>query len=545
MGLVPDWFQQKGTDTKASARVARIPWTLLAAGAVYFTYGWWLLPVLTDWVSFAVDEGFTAYGTDRLLRGEWPHRDFFFLWTDGILWMHALAKLLGVGWLGERGLSLSAATINVVLCLAWAKRLGLGRFSQGLLFLLSLTWGFTLWNIPYSSWYAVPLALGAAWALPKRICLAALLFACAFWMKQNVGLLSLAGAVGGLWICGEKAHSKKLAICAGAMILLPFLAFFFGGVGAFSAAFSQIILFPLQYRSLMALPLGVSQLAGPLMCLGLWIISLYLVHKKTELPLLRFVVQLSWVIYSAYRWSLEGAAFGGGMFFLLSLTGWLLIAPAILARNAKKSELVFFLLPAAGAFLQVYPRADFQHFLFVFPPAMLVLLLALEWIRETKQKARLWLHAPLIALLLAGLYAQARLHKAKQLGELDPYGRISFGDGLALNREMREVGEYLRGRGLVRGSPLLVLPNANYFYSLEEFRNPTPHNQFFPGYVEAFGERQQQVLSDFEKAGGRFLVMQKRSGTERNVPFVYEEIRQRYRLAKDFPVHFSVWEMIP
>ncbi len=547
MRLVPVWFQQKGTAPAFGSRVEHpFRFALLAAG-LYFLYCLWLLPVLTDWVSFAVDEGFTAYAAKRFLEGDLPHRDFFFLWTPGIVWLHALLQSLGASWLVERGFALLASSGTLFLCLAWAKRLGLDRGSRVLLFLLLFVWGFSLWNIPYSSWYAVFFSLAASWFLPKRFYLAGFLLGLSFWFKQNIGLLALLGALISLFLKQEKKSALHLSLSAFAVIVIPLSAFAFAGSQAFAAAVSQIFLFPLKYKTLMAEPLPSSQLAAPLSCFGLWILSLYLVRKGLVSRSV-LLIQGAWGAYALYRWQIDGNAFAAGSLYLFSLLAWPLAALIFFSdwKNKEKNELAFFFFPAFGAFLQVYPRWDFQHFLFVFPLAALLLVYGADWIaKKYPDRPRLWIHAPLIALFLCALLPQLRLSVARVWGQKDPYERISVADGLNLNREMHDVADFLRAQGLQKGGPLLVFPNANYFYALEGFTNPTPHNQFFPGYVEAYGDKQENVLRNFELAGGRFLVLQKRSGTEKNVPIIYTEILERYRLLRDYPIHFSVWERKP
>jgi hypothetical protein len=249
----------------------------------------------------------------------------------------------------------------------------------------------------------------------------------------------------------------------------------------------------------------------------------------------------------AYRWLDSGNGFVMGSFFLVSLLAWPAAAVTLAdADLGRRRELLYAALPAFGAFLQVYPRADFQHFLFVFPLAALFLVQAFAWLAQRyPSRPWAWLHAPLCLLLILAVPLNLRLCAARTRGAPDPYGRISVGEAHALNQEMHAVGAYLRERGLQAGDPVLVLPNATHFYFLESFRNPTPHNQFFPGYVEAYGDDQENVLPEFERRGGRFIVFQKRSGTDRNVPVLYNEMLSRYRLAKDFPAHFAVWEKNP
>ncbi len=67
-----------------------------ALAALFGAYQAWLLPVLTDWVSSAVDEGYTSHAASRIRAGEWPYRDFHFVITtekEGTLHVHYTRKV--------------------------------------------------------------------------------------------------------------------------------------------------------------------------------------------------------------------------------------------------------------------------------------------------------------------------------------------------------------------------------------------------------------------------------------------------------------------
>ena len=148
---------------------------------------------------------------------------------------------------------------------------------------------------------------------------------------------------------------------------------------------------------------------------------------------------------------------------------------------------------------------------------------------------------PIVLLVLGGVGAQLEVMKVRLEGKRDSLGRVSSGSGFRLNEEVTAVWRFLRSEGLGEGDPILVLPNATSVYQWTGFRNPTPHLQFFPGYVEAFGDSQSAVLPAFRAAGGRFLVVQERSGAETNVPEIWREIQRDYRVVKSFPEHFTIY----
>lgn len=509
-------------------------------------YGIFHISVLTDWIGYAVDEGFTAYGAQRLREGMIPYRDFFFLWTPGILGLHAALQEAGVSAAGERIASLLASAATGALVLRWGVEVGLNKAERILLGLLLLVWGFTLWNIPYSSWFAVCLAAFAVRSGQQQKWLqTGMLFALSFWFKQNVGILAAAGMMLAVIFTQPRPALLRLSGSFFAGIILPFGFFYLVfGMPALAPAMKQIFLFPLTYRNLMAEPLPIKMMAAPIAAFGIWIISLYFFRAT---PRIKTLAQAAVVVYASVGLMREGRAFYLGSFFLFGIVAWGGSFLAIWLEDKKRrSELLLLWLPLFGAFLQVYPRWDFQHFLFVFPLSAFFLLWLFSRVREKYQWIPgAWIQMPAIFLLLGGGVHQARVNFFHIYGERDPVGFISFGDGHKLNVEMAEVREYLEKLGLPKGGNILVMPNATSFYRFSGFANPTPHDQFFPGYVAAFGRSESNVLAEYERAGGQFIVVQKRSRMEEFAPDLLASLKLNYEPAKDFPVHFSVWKKKP
>lgn len=541
--VVPVWFQNFKSKIGSGSSLAPGLRASLVFFLVYLLYGIFHLTVLTDWIGYAVDEGFTAYGAQRIREGQVPYRDFFFLWTPGILGLHAFLQEVGFSAVGERFSSLLAAAGTGALIIRWGYELGLAAWEKLLLAALLLVWGFTLWNIPYSSWLAVFGALSAVRAGQKsKWILAGALFALSFWFKQNVGILSAAGMGAYLALTGAWPVLARMSLSVALGILAPFLLFAlaFGGA-AFAQAFSQIFLFPLQYPALMSEPLPISDMGAPLAVLGIWMISLYFFRATFRFKALAMAAVIVYAMVGIMR---EGRGFYGGAFFLLSLVAWASALLAASVESTEKRKAVFFLgLPLLGAFLQVFPRWDLQHFLFVFPISALFLVWSLSCVRKRYYWIPgLWLQMPAIFLLIGGGIYQARVNLLHAYGMHDPVGFISFGDGHNLNQEMAEVRDFLLQEGLEPGGPILVMPNATSFYRFSGFRNPTPHDQFFPGYVAAFGASEKDVLSGYEKAGGRFVVVQQRSKLERFAPVLESQLKVGYEPFRDFKLHFSVWK---
>jgi hypothetical protein len=543
--VVPVWFRKLRSRLGGGSSLAPgAEWCLpVAFFFLYLAYGYFHRTYLADWVGFAVDEGFTTYGAQRVREGQLPHRDFFFFWTPGILALHALVQELGLSAAGERMLSLLASAGTGALILRWSLDLQLGRLERGVLLLLLMGWSFPLWNVPYSSWFAVFFALaavaagrGGAWVW------AGALFALSFWFKQNIGILSASGLLAFLFVYRERKALSRFCPALLAGIGAPFLALLlFAGWEGLRPAVAQIFLFPLRYPGLMSEPLPLELIGAPMAVFGLWLIGLYFFQLR---PGLRALSQAAVVLYGLMGIWRTGMDFFLGAFFLLSLLAW----PAALAAAAQKTAdqrraILIFWLPLLGAFLQVFPRWDFQHFLFVFPLSALFLLWAFAQLRlRYPRLPRLWIQLPALLLVLGGGAQQAKLSFSHFYGRPDPAGFVSFGSSHRLNQEMEEVRSFLHSLGLRPGDPLLVMPNATVFYRFSGFRNPTPHDQFFPGYVSAFGAEEGEVLARFEAAGGSFVVVQQRSKLDSFAPALERRLREDFEPLKEFPVHFSVWK---
>lgn len=541
--MVPLWFRQKLWSRFGGSTMALLwatPWVL---AALLFAYGALHLHVLADWVGYVVDEGFTAYGAQRLREGQVPHRDFFFLWTPGILFAHAALQELGASAAVERALSLLASVASAALVFRWGIRLGLEVVERWLLAAALCVWSFSLWNVPYSSWLAIALALAALeFGFGWR---AGLLFALSFWFKQNIGLLAAVGAF--LYVVWQRdwRGGVRMAAALAAGIALPFAGLWvWGGRAAAGAAFYQIFFFPFTYRKVMAtMPLrevwSWASMVG-----GVWLFSLYLGHSSAKVRLWSRSAALAVVGAALAR---QGREFLLGVFFFFSCAGWLISAVLLVpAEKEDRRRALYVLLPAFGAFLQVYPRLDFQHFLFSFPLAALALAVGLHQLRRRyPHLPRVWSLFPMVLLVAAGIFFQGRLLFLASYGMPDRVGFVSYGESHRLNQEMAEVRDYLLAQGLPPGGPVLVMPNATSFYRFSGFRNPTPHDQFFPAYVESFGAREEDVLENFEAAGGQFVVLQHWSGLARFAPVLERYLSSGYQEMKRFPYHFSVWRKRP
>jgi hypothetical protein len=325
---------------------------------------------------------------------------------------------------------------------------------------------------------------------------------------------------------------------------LPFFPlWFFAGDAWLSAAIRQIFLFPLQYPALMGRGLPTFAIGSPLITIGLWLCSLYL-SKASALP--RNLARAVAVAHASYSVATEGREYFAGMFLLLSMVAWGGSLAFLTQEKKIERDAIWFLwFPCFGIFLQIYPRADFAHFLFVFPISAAFLIWFLGRIpRRYPAVPAGWAFFPALLLVFGGVLFQGRAAFTRYYGAEDAAGFYSYGESYRLDEEMGAVSRYLREQGLKDQDPILVLPTATTFYRFAKLRNATPHNQFFPGYVEAFGAKPEEVLSRYEKAGGRYVVLQHGSELEQMAPIIDQQLKKTYAEQKHFPYHFSVWRKL-
>jgi hypothetical protein len=192
-----------------------------------------------------------------------------------------------------------------------------------------------------------------------------------------------------------------------------------------------------------------------------------------------------------------------------------------------------------GAYLQIYPRFDFQHFLFGFPLAAL----ALAWSAE-RVGVKWMKHLAVVVfvgVIISGFSVVGRQYLTVLKPENNLAGIRSRGKDALYNQEITEVQQFLLSQGWKEGEPLLILPHEETLYYLLRAKNSTPHNQFLPAYVESFGESQETVFTNYLNRGGKWAVLGYLPVLEKAAPFLAEEFPAKFSLEKKFPNYFSIW----
>ncbi len=168
----------------AEPRRREIAWqlVLLAVLLISYAYVWWHLD--RGWVPY--DDGALAQSADRVLQGQWPHRDFDELYTGGQAWMNAAAfRLFGT----------SLWTLRLVLFaffVAWVPAIFYvaSRFVRWLaaagVTLLAVVWSLPNYSAPMASWYNLFFATFGVAALFRYL------------EDRRMHWLAIAGLAGGL-----------------------------------------------------------------------------------------------------------------------------------------------------------------------------------------------------------------------------------------------------------------------------------------------------------------------------------------------------------
>lgn len=479
------------------------------SAAVWFfislLFGLSTILVCSDWVGFLVDEGFTNYGAQRLLAGQIPHKDFFFLWSPGILYWHALwQKIFGASLLAGRFSQLLFCSL-IVFCVPLISKLHLKTSVAGANFAAccATLWGFALWNMPYASWYAIAFCYLALLALRRNFFLAGVLFSLSFWMKQNVGILSpVFLLLLYLWL-GKFAEIRKV-LFGFVLGLMPGFIYFYSH-RAFFAFYRQVFLFPFTYKNVMALGLDWKNAA--------W--------SRQIFYFIVFCLLGVGVIY----------------FFRLFFKN----KKKLNSADVRKLE---YLSVALGGFLQVYPRVDFQHILFSFSLLAPLGAMVFDYSFSGRKTFVRAIGVFAMGLLLAAGARENYLLLEKRINpDSKALGVYSRGREAKIFVELITVMNDMNNEFHVgAGAPVLVYPHMESIYYFSGWNNPTPHNQFLPSYVESYGDAQETVLKNFEKAGGRFILYAQNTGLDDYTPHISAQIKADYVRQKLYPEQFSVYE---
>ena len=455
--------------------------------------------ICTDWAGFIVDEGFVHYGASRWLTGELPYRDFFFLWTPGSLLPSMLAQFFQVvnpiavvRWISF--LFFSAIPLSIF---SLSSYFNFSRADKIFFCLLSLTWGFAHWNIPYASWFAIAISLiGYQLFISQRsFLLIGFVFGLSFWLKQNIGIFSLI-ALHIIQHLEKFTMKKRLELFLGFLICLSPGIFYFVFHSAGKQFASQVFLFPLVYKSAMFLAPNWQKVFSPVY------LFFYLCFASSFFAWLFFACQRN-------KWKLDKKIIYYGFFsFCLAL--------------------------------QCYPRMDFQHILFSFLPALPMLL---YFRQQSSFFVKMIIGVSLTLAILGGAWRSYELAKEKLTTRTTYFNLFPTEENKIFLSEAQALKRYLsKSLAWHSGDSLLVLPHEETLYFLLGAKNVTPHNQILPRYVESFGDIPEQILPNYKASGGHYVVLGYAPVLKATSNELYSELIKHYRVKMQFPYYFSIWE---
>lgn len=424
------------------------------------------------------DEGLILYGADRVLRGDWPYKDFWTLYAPLQYWTLAgLFKIFGTHVLTERLYSLAVRSLFVVAATALTLRLA-GVLPAAATWLLATAWLSSIGSYGYPLVPAGCMALLATYALVvhletgsgRALFAAGALTGLTALFRHDIGCyLLLAEALGLVLAVGAEPSqptTAKFASAKRAMRSISGLVSGFAAVTApaavlllwhvpLEALWSQLIVFPLTiYPAVRGLPFpGPSDAAS--------IVS----DVLSGAPLGDGLVSLGGIFAS---WLPLGTI------LLIALT--LIIARAPRARApiapALRSVLLFFALLLTLLFIKSLLRPHLPHFIHVLIPAF-VALAALSALHMRSRRSGLATLGAL-GLLAAFLYPAAKAAQGLW------YAETTTAAGVYAREPSRSTRDIFfscpaDAAGVPRGRCFRVPPNQRR--AIEYVRRTVPPNQ--------------------------------------------------------------------
>jgi hypothetical protein len=312
------------------------------------------------WGMDFTDEGVLAYGAERVMEGQVPHRDFITLQPPLGFYMDAATyKLLGTSVASLRILGLGIYLGVILLIYAIARQLT-GRILSAAAALPAFMLGIScFFFVPYSVWQGITASLAAVFLFlrscsdgpsDRRRCWlaisAGLLTAASILFRHDQGAYSAIAILGYVvalsWVGrtgGSKPNLKPILVFwLGGIVLVfvPFLIYWLA-VGAVSEMFRQLVVFPL---------------------------TTYAKTSSLEFP--RFASDQSFSVNAAVC-----------LYYLppiveLPAAVWLVVRVVRKRFSAKEAKIAFITLWSVLFYCQVLTRSDKTHLLITLPPFLIL-----------------------------------------------------------------------------------------------------------------------------------------------------------------------------
>jgi hypothetical protein len=461
------------------------------------------------------DEGLLAYGAERVVHGEIPHRDFVSLQPPLSFYAAAIAfKLGGTSLATLRGFGLAIFLLLPVLIYA------LGRNFLGPILSFAAAAPACILGLPYV--YLVPLA---AWQGIAISFAAVLLFIVA--MRLQRPLLAVpAGALTSLALLLR--HDQAVYTTAALLVLLVtlrfapdasfsktkrFFYFWLGGIamilipaillwwkiGALPEMFQQLVVFPFAtYRKTSALPF-------PRITAGKTI-------SERAIVLLYYLPPLIQALAALY------------------------LGQSILRRRFREREamLSFLLVWSALFYLQVMVRSDQTHLLMTLPPFFLLSAFSWSILLHTINKCR-GLGMLFSAVITIGAVSFLWILRSMALPDVTqgmdklslPRGGIFIAQPNVVTQFVRQIQELVSP-----SKSILALPYQPMFYFLCDRHNPTRWNYLWPGDQTA--KDHERFIEEAERDPPPIVLLSEQNQLAESAPMIMEYLRMHYLLTNQF-----------
>ena len=404
-----------------------------------FCYG--LFVDRSAWLSVI---GYSVAPAERVMNGEIPYRDFLYNYTPGMLWLNAsLMKAFGVSLLTVNYGLLAFKLLSLVALFIVSKRLT-SRWIALVPVTLTLSWlGHKyIFGVVPTQYSLVFVLVGLIFMLNydrsnKRLWLfsSGIAIGVVFLFKYNVGILLLGtgtalivlrdsiGLIGTPVASRLLASIKRAAIYwSGFALVMAALIVYMAFNDALGAMVDHFLHHAAAYSEARAVPLPSIKLIGPaVVALLVAAAGAAIIYRKApnllELYLIAVLIIGSVVILIPGKLQMLKAS-GTALvayFPVFLFVGIAAVSLWLFKKKAKTDEerrrwwtifgpIIIVMGFALGAFLEMYPRADYYHLVRILPPIFLLLLLII--IRGIESLGDLFngqLRAPRRAAVLCGL----------------------------------------------------------------------------------------------------------------------------------------------
>lgn len=469
--------------------------------------------------------GYNISPAERVMHGELPYRDFIYNYTPGVLWINAaLMKLFGACVMTVN-VGLLAFKLSTLIALFYAARRLTSASAALIPIALALGWiGYKVVFRAYPTQYSMLFVLlGLIFMLNynrsgqvRWLLLCGAAIGAVFLIKQNVGVLVLAAAtaaiilresiaIEGKGISSRMLSSIRKSLCCWggfAAIVAPALAYlaYKGVLGAMIWHFASLAG---QYGDKKSIALPPARLVVPVI-VGLIAVMVVAALVGRFMPKLfeAFIVLV--LVCGVAVLQIPGRAFAvktsatavvAYMPLTLFVVAVLFVAWQFRNRTRSKwwssvGPIAIVSLFALGAYLEMYPRADYAHLVRALPPVFLLLFLLIaravpaltkhfqSRLSNPSRAAILCGAVPLVLLFSAGIKDawQPRFDSSFRFIEQTPL-KLERARGILVSRKQAAFIEDLAATIEAHSSPddsiFSFAPRGTAFYFLAARRNPT------------------------------------------------------------------------